>query len=435
MSSRHPRSRELALQSERMSSPFRILAALVAGVGSGVLLRTWNVAGPVIEVAEPLGQVWVNALRMCVIPLVVSCIIVSVGSSLDTTALGRIGWRAAALFFALLTSAALFSAALGWPLFARLQLEPDVTRSLVGSAASTAPAGGSASTGLAPWIVGLIPANPIQAAADGAMLPLIVFALLLGLAVRRAGEEPSQAVLGFFQGIAESMFVLVRWAIYAAPIGVFALATVLAARTGVAIAGAVAYYIAVVVGLTVLFAVVVLYPLAALAGRVPLGRFVRGTLPAQAVAFSSRSSLASLPAMVEGARNVLGLGEEITVFLVPLAGSIFRVGSAIAQMVGVLFLARLYDAPLAGPQFVSVILAIVLTTFSVPGIPGGTIIAIASVLPVAGLPLSGIGLLLGIDAIPDMFRTAANVTGGMTAAVVLARRQPEPVGVELPSSA
>jgi Na+/H+-dicarboxylate symporter len=238
-------------------------------------------------------------------------------------------------------------------------------------------------------------------------------------------------VLGFFQGIAESMFVLVRWAIYVAPAGVFALATVLAARTGLAIAGVVAYYIVVVVGLTVLFAIVVLYPLAALAGRVPLGRFVRGTLPAQAVAFSSRSSLASLPAMVEGARNVLGLGEEITVFLVPLAGSVFRVGSAIAQMVGVLFLARLYDAPLGGPQFLSVIVAIVLTTFSVPGIPGGTIIAIASVLPVAGLPLSGIGLLLGIDAIPDMFRTAANVTGGMTAAVVLARRQS--VGVEVPS--
>jgi Na+/H+-dicarboxylate symporter len=327
----------------------------------------------------------------------------------------------------------LFAGALAWPIFARLDLPREVSTSLISTSGASQATDPAPVSGFAQWIVALVPPNPIQAAADGVMLPLIVFALLLGLAVRRAGEEPSQAVLAFFHGIAESMFVLVRWTILVAPAGVFALATVLAARTGFALAEAFAYYIAVVVGLTVLFAVVVLYPLAAVAGRVPLRQFVRGTLPAQAVAFSSRSSLACLPAMVEGARNVLGLGEEITVFLVPLAGSIFRVGSAIAQMVGVLFLARLYDVHLDAMHLVSVTVAIVLTTFSVPGIPGGTIIAIASVLPIAGLPLSGIALLLGIDAIPDMFRTTANVTGGMTAAVVLARR--EPMGVHVASSA
>ncbi|MEO8035529.1 MAG: cation:dicarboxylase symporter family transporter, partial [Acidobacteriota bacterium] len=178
-----------------------------------------------------------------------------------------------------------------------------------------------------------------------------------------------------------------------------------------------------------------LYPVAALGGRIPLRRFVQGTLPAQAVAFSSRSSLASLPAMIEGARNVLGLGEEITVFLVPLAGAIFRVGSAVAQTVGVIFLARIYDVTLGDAQLITIVLTVVLTTFSVPGIPGGSIIAVAPVLLASGLPLSGIGLLLGVDALPDMFRTTVNVTGGMTAAVVLGRRPRTAAGVHAPSNA
>ncbi|MCA1563779.1 MAG: dicarboxylate/amino acid:cation symporter [Acidobacteria bacterium] len=377
----------------------------------------------------------IRTLVGLVVGLAASCLVVSVGSTLSTAALGSIGRRAVALFFTLLTTAALFSAAFAWPLFARLQIDPAVAESLRGGVLGGEVAEAAGSADLAHWLVGLVPANPIQAAAEGTMLPLIFFALLLGLAIRRAGEEPRQAVLGFFQGIAEAMFVLVRWALALAPVGVFALTLVLAARTGSSIAGALAYYIAVVIALTVLFGLAVLYPVAVLAGHIPLRRFVQGTLPAQAVAFSSRSSLAALPAMVDGARTILGLGEEIAVFLVPLAGSIFRVGSAIAQTVGVLFLARLYDVPLGGAQFMTVILTVVLTTFSVPGIPGGSIIVVAPVLLACGLPLSGIALLLGIDAIPDMFRTTANVTGGMTVAVVLGRRAPSHVAVRLPSTA
>ena len=418
-----------------MSLALRTLLGLVGGVGAGFLLRTSGPVDLVIRIAEPVGQLWVNGLRMCVIPLVVSCLVVSVGSTLDTTAISRIGRRAIGLFFALLTSAAVFSAAVGRPLFARLDIDPALAASLRAGALGGEIAKAADSADLAHWLVGLVPANPMESAAQGAMLPLIVFALLLGLSIRQAGDEPRQAVLGFFQGIAEAMFVLVRWALALAPIGVFALGLALAARTGTALAGALAYYVVVVIVLTIVFGVVVLYPVAALAGRIPLRLFVQGTLPAQAVAFSSRSSLASLPAMIEGARKVLGLGEEITVFLVPLAGSIFRVGSAVAQTVGVLFLARLYDVPLDGAQLVTVILTVILTTFSVPGIPGGSIIAVAPVLLACGLPLSGIGLLLGVDAIPDMFRTMANVTGGMTAAVVLGRRPSNGLGVHVPSNA
>jgi Na+/H+-dicarboxylate symporter len=401
-----------------------LLLGLAAGLGLGVALKPGAERDLLLDAIEPLGEMWLNGLRLSVIPLVVSCLVVSVGSSHDSAALGRIGRRAVALFAILLSAASLFSFAVAGFVLNHLPIDVVAAAALRQSAMGTPVVDSAVAIGLGGWLRDLVPANPVKAAADGAMLPLIVFALLLGLAIRRVGEEPCQAVLGFFQGLAEAMFVLVRWVLALAPIGAFALAVPLAAHLGVTLAGAVLYYIALVVSLTILFGLIVLYPLATLGGRVPLRRFVLGTVHAQVVAFSSRSSLASIPAMIEGARNTLCLGEEVTVFLVPLAGSVFRVGSAIAQTVGVLFIARLYDIPIAGALIATVVLAVVLTTLSVPGVPGGSIIAIGPVLLAAGLPLAGVGILLALDPIPDLFRTAANVTGGMAAAAVIGRRQP-----------
>jgi Na+/H+-dicarboxylate symporter len=403
--------------------PVVMLLGLLAGFAVGFLLGPAAQGRPLFDTLELLGQTWVNGLRLTVIPLVVSCLVVSVGSSHDAAALGRIGRRAAVLFAILLTAASLFSYIVAAPLLNRLSIDPAVATALRASA-SDAVASRAETIGVTTWLHDLVPENPVKAAADGSMLSLIVFALLLGLALRRAGDEPRQAVLGFFQGLAEAMFVLVRWVLVLAPAGVFALAVPLAANMGTTIASALTYYVALVVSLTVLFSVLVLYPLATLGGHVPLGRFTHCTLPAQIVAFSSRSSLASLPVMIEGVRTTLGLGEEVTVFLVPLAGSLFRVGSAIAQVVGVLFLARLYGVVVADVQIVTVLATVVLTTLSVPGVPGGSILAIGPVLLAAGVPLSGIGVLLAVDLVPDLFRTTANVTGGMAAAAVIGRRTP-----------
>jgi proton glutamate symport protein len=401
-----------------------MFAGLAGGLAAGFALGADAGPGWLLDAMDLLGQTWVNGLRLTVIPLVVSCLIVSVGSSHDAATLGRIARRSAALFALLLTIASLFSYLVAAPLMNRLSIEPAVAASLRDEAATAAIDAGE-SLGLAGWLRELVPANPVKAAADGSMLSLIVFALLLGLAIRRAGDEPRQTVLGFFQGLAEAMFVLVRWVLAVAPLGVFALGMLLAARIGAPIAGALAYYVALVVGLTVLFSAAVLYPMATWGGHVPLRRFVQGTLPSQVVAFSSQSSLASLPVMIEGVRTTLALSEEVTVFLVPLAGSLFRVGSAIAQMVGVLFLARLYGVTIADAQIVTiVVITVVITTLSVPGVPGGSILSIGPVLLAAGVPLEGMGILLAVDLIPDLFRTTANVTGGMAAAAVVGRRTP-----------
>ncbi len=271
----------------------------------------------------------------------------------------------------------------------------------------------------AQWLVDLVPVNPFKAASDGTMLPLIVFSVAFGLALTRIGSDRRDAVVGVLRGISDAMVWLVGWVLTFAPYGVFALAVPLAARMGVAAAGALVSYI-VLLSVVAGGFVVVLYPMAVVLARVPLTHFARACAPAQAVAFTSRSSLAALPASIEGARE-LGLPESMNAFFLPLAASMFRVGGAIAQVVGVLFLARLYDVPLAAPQVATVIMIGTLTSFTIPGSPAGAIIVMAPVLASVGVPVEGIAILIGVDTIPDMFRTMANVTAWVGGAAVLKR--------------
>ena len=241
------------------------------------------------------------------------------------------------------------------------------------------------------------------------------------MALTQIEAQRRAAVVQFFQGIGDAFLVLVGYVIKLAPIGVFALAVPLAARLGIAAVGALAYYIAIVGVACTAFTLLILYPVALVFGHVSLSRFTRAALPSQAVAFTSRSSLASLPAAYEGVRTGLGLPEEIQNFFLPIAASIFRAGAPMAQIIGVLFLAKLYGVVLHPVQLATVVVTVVATSLTVPGIPGGSIIVMAPVLASANIPVAGVGVLLAIDAIPDMFRTTANVTGWLSAASILGR--------------
>jgi Na+/H+-dicarboxylate symporter len=328
-------------------------------------------------------------------------------------------------FIVTLFAAAAYAALLAPPLINRIPLDPAAIASMKASASSAGTTAAQNATNIptfSRWLVDLVPANPVKAAADGALLPLIIFTLMFGLALLTLPAERKVPVIAFFQGLGDAALTVVRWVLQLAPLGVFALALPLATRMGASAAGALAAFVVTVIGITVSFAVVVLYPLAAVVGRVPLGEFARAIFAAQAVAFSSRSSLAALPAMIESARSRLGLPPEISGFFLPLAASTYRVAGALAQPTAVLFIARLYGVELTATQLMTVVLTVVPTTFSVPGIPAGSIIVMVPILIGAGLPAEGIGVLLGIDAITDMFRTATNVTGDMVGAVVLGRR-------------
>jgi proton glutamate symport protein len=410
-----------------MSLTTKVLIALVAGLGLGLLVSTSGNATLIAASRwiEPIGTLFINAIRMTVIPLVVGSLVAGIAAAPNPSALGKIGARAFVFFLVTLFAGAIFAALVAPPLLGQLNIDPAAQASLQASAAESASTTAESVRqipGFASWLIGLVPNNPVRAAADGAMLPLIVFTIAFGLAVAGLKGETRSTVVNVFEAIRDAAMTLVRWILVLAPIGVFALAFALVVKLGVSAIGALAGYIALTSTMTFFFGVLVLYPLAALVGKVSISEFARAALPAQAVAISSRSSLAALPAMIEGARDRLKLPDEITSFFLPLAASVYRIGTAIGQTVGVVFIAQLYGVALGPAQLASVVLTVVLTSFSVPGIPGGSIIIMAPVLMDAGLPVEGIGILLGADTIPDMFRTTANVTGHMAAATIVGKR-------------
>ena len=401
----------------------QVLVGLVAGFAFGLLLATRGegATGIALAIAEPLGALFVNAIRMTVIPLVVASLIVAVATAPDPRSVGTVGVRALVLFLVILFAGAAFAAIFAPPLFALVPIDPAATAALRATATSVAPGSAAAIPTVGQWLVDLVPANPFKAASDGAILPLIVFALASGIALARVAGDRAAVVIRFFEGVNDTMILLVRWILAFAPLGVFALAIPLAVRAGSSAAGALVSYIVVAVVLTVAYCALVLYPLAAFGGRMPLLHFARACLPAQAVAFGSRSSMAALPVMIETARDRMLLPPAITGFFLPLATATFRAGSAVAQTVSVVFVAHLFGVALGPLQLATVAITIALTTFSIPAIPGGSILVLVPVLLAAHVPAEGIGVLLGVDTIPDMFRTTGNVTADLSVAVVLGR--------------
>jgi Na+/H+-dicarboxylate symporter len=400
-----------------------VLLALIAGLVLGVVAAATG-SGSLLAIAtgvEPVGTLWTNAVRMTVIPLVVALIVTGVAATADPRRLGRLGARALPLFLGLLLASGVF-ALLVTPLsLDRLHIPPEVAADLRASAAASAAADDARRMpSLVQRIVEVVPVNPIKAAADGALLPLAVFTLVFAFALTRLDAARRDPVVQLFQAVADAMLVVVGWVLALAPIGIFALASGLGARMGTAAAGALLHYVATLSGVLLAF-LLFLYPLTRLLGGVSLRRFAAAAAPAQAVAFSTRSSLAALPVMIASARERLGASPAITGFVLPLAVSVFRLNVPIAWVVGALFLSRLYGVPLGGAELAGLVVTSTLISFSVPGIPSSSLFLIAPVIVELGLPAEGVGILIAVDAVPDMFKTGLNVTSHLSAAAVLNR--------------
>jgi Na+/H+-dicarboxylate symporter len=280
-------------------------------------------------------------------------------------------------------------------------------------------------------IIETVPANPIRAAADGAMLPLVVFTLVLALAATRLAPPLRDTIVRFFGGVGDAMLVIVGWVLAAAPAGVFALGLSVAARTGIQAAGALLYYIVVLSGILLVITLLLYVPALAL-GRVSPRRFALAALPAQAVAVSARSSLAALPAMLREARERLELPGVATSFVLPLAVSVLRINVPPRWVVSAVFLGQLYGVEVGVATLVTVLVTGVLISFSVPGIPSASLFMLAPVLVSVGLPPEGVGLLIAVDTVPDMFNTLANVTGHMASTAIVAREAEVPEEVTVP---
>ena len=390
-----------------------LLLALALGIG--IAASGSSAAERVVGWVEPIGTLWVNAIRMTIIPLVTASLVVAVTSTGPRT-VGRLGKRAFVVFFALLAAVAVISVLTAPPLFSWLTIDPAGAQSVRGEAAVVQR---PELPTFAAWLVALVPVNPIQSAADSAILPLIVFTLAFSLALGRLGKKVSEPIIGFFAGVAEAMTTLVGWVLRVAPFGVFALALPLATKLGAGVFGAVGFYLVAHSGI-LLLSTLFLYPCVVLLGRVSPGRFARAILPPQVVAVSTRSSMATLPTMLLAAQRGLSLPQSVTSFALPLAVSTLRLNQPVSWVVAPLFLGKLYGIELDVTQIVTLAVTAVLVSFSVPGIPSSGLFMAAPFFATVGLPAEGIGILIALDAVPDIFKTLLNVTGHMTAATILA---------------
>ena len=404
----------------------RVLVALIAAILIGIIIGAAGSPSLVsaTDTLAPLGTLWVNAIRMTVIPLVISLLITGVASASDIKAIGRLGGRTLLIFVLLSGCVAILMIPIAAALF---RILPGLVAARPALPAGAAAAASDLATGgqtqtVSSWLISLIPTNPISAAANGAMLPLIVFTLLLAVAIARSAPESRKPLVDFFRALADAMLMVVRWVILLAPIGVFALVLPLAAHAGGAMVGGIGFYVgAYSVGCIIV--ILLLYPVVAIFGRIPIRRFARAALPSQLIAFSSSSSIASLPALVESAERGLELPAEITGFVLPLAVSTFKIAAPVSWTMGALFVGWFYGVPLHARELATVAIAAVFLSFGVPGIPRGAFIMLTPLFAAIGLPIEGIGILIAVDALPDLFATTLNVTGDLAAAAIVAKSE------------
>ena len=404
-----------------MSLTTRIMIALAAGLGLGAAVAHVTPES-LLAAADLAGALWLNALRMTIVPLVFSMLVTSAVAAAATAAAGGIAARALAIFIALLFASAAFGALAIETLLAWSPIRPESVEAIragLGAAGASMPA----MPPLAEWLKGLVPSNPLRAAVDDAMVPLVVFALLFGFAASRIGADSKRHIVGFFQAVADTMLVLVHWVLLIGPLGVFALSFALGVRVGLGAAGALLHYVLLIVAICLLLTLSV-YMFVVVA-RIDLKAFARAAAAGQAVAFSTQSSLAALPAMVEGAQQHLRVPPRVTGLVLPLAVSLFRYTSPAANLAIALYLAAFYGIEPSLAQVVAAVGVAAVVSLGAVSLPG-QVSFFTSCVPICmalGVPLAALPLLLAVEAIPDIFRTVGNVTADVAVTAFVARRQ------------
>ncbi|MBX3430815.1 MAG: dicarboxylate/amino acid:cation symporter [Hyphomonadaceae bacterium] len=400
-----------------------VLLSLVAGLVAGALVRASGdpTITNVASVIEPFGGLWLNTLRMTVVPLVVSLLITAIASVADTAKTGGLVARGVVLFTVLLFFAAICTTFVTngwlaiWPLD---RAAADLFIAGVGDQGVTI----SEAPTFASWLQGLAPYNPIKAAAEDGMLALVVFSIFFGFAAATLAPEMRAQIVNFFRAVSEAMIKIVHWVLLAGPFGVFALALGVGLHAGFSAAGTLAQYVVMVTGITA-GSTVIAWLIAITFGGQPIARFTSAATPVWAIAASTQSSLASLPAMLEAALRGLQISPRVADVILPLAVAVFRFTSPVANLAVCFFIAHLYNLEPSMVQIVSAIIVAYAVSIAAVGLPG-QVSFIASIAPIClalGVPTEVLGILIAVEVIPDIFRTLGNVTGDLAATSILAR--------------
>ncbi len=406
-----------------------LIAILVALVAGGLAGKTGAIGPvPLVSVFDFLGTLFLNALKMLIVPLIMSSIIVGVAGIGSSGNLGRLGGKTL-LFYALTTLLAILLGLLLVNLFRPGYVDGMPAGELLALGGNTsdlqARVGERGAADVVDIFLRMVPPNIIQAAANGEMLGIIFFSLLFGFLMTRLEHSLAEPLYRFWTAVFHVMMRMTEWVMAFAPIGVFGLVAAVVARTGFAAAGPLASFALVVLLALALHVLLTLALLLRFVGRVsPLATF-RAMVPAMLTAFSTASSSATLPITMECVEKNAGVSNRISSFVLPLGATVNMNGTALYECGAAIFLAQAYGLDLGvGVQFSIVTIALI-TSIGVAGIPSASLVAIAIILAAVGLPIEAIGVLFVFDRILDMVRTSVNVLGDACCAVIVARLEGE----------
>jgi len=388
-----------------------IAAGLLLGIVTGILGASGSELFLAIALAsEPFGTAFMSAIRMVIIPLVMGVIFTGVAKLGDPRKLGRLGGGTLLFFWLTVLPAILIGMGV-----MRVALSFFPVAVIPETASGQAPA----LPGFVDFIVGLIPSNPFAAAASGSLLQLIVFSALLAAATGALEERPRVLLIEFAEAISDALIKLVWWILWTAPVGIFGLTAPVTAQLGWGVVQSLALFVvATIVGLGV-YVVFVYLPILKFVGGVGPTHFFGGVFGAASIVFSTTSTAAALPVTLEETKRELGVSATVSDLVLPLGASMYRAGSALFQGGALVFLADLYDVAMPLTALGGAVLATFMVSLTVAPVPSSGVVTLAPALDTVGIPMSGLSILLGVDRIPDMFRSTTNLLGQVTAAVTI----------------
>lgn len=402
-----------------------IILAILAGWITGPTTEIFGVS--FLKIYTLIGQLFLNALTLVVVPLVVSSIITGTAKMGSEHSFGKLGIKTFGFYIATTLSAIIVGVILS------LVISPGSFQEASSLASLQTNTSDLANTQLqngtfekfSQILYRLIPSNIFAAAAQGQMLGLICFSLLFGYFLSKIEERPSAILLGFWQGIFQIMMGITHLVMKALPIGVFGLVAKVVATTGLETVGSVAlFFVTVIIALAIYALIVLPLMLIFIAGVNPILHY-RAVAPALFTAFSTSSSVAALPIAIDCVEKRVGVSNRICSFTVPLGSSLNLSGTALYQCVAALFIAQVYGVDLSAATLFIVALMSLLTSTGMAGIPSASLISIVIILTTIGVPAEGIGLILAVERILDMCRTTVNVLGNTCCAVLVARSEGE----------
>ncbi|HSJ31120.1 MAG TPA: dicarboxylate/amino acid:cation symporter [Longimicrobiales bacterium] len=411
----------------------KILIGLVAGVAVGAIANwagiTW--LQDLLQMIEPIGTVFIRLIMMIVIPLVVASLILGTASLGDIRKLGRLGGKTVLIYLFTTAVAVTIGLLLSNVVRPGSRIDPTTRDTIAATMADDAASRmtlAAEKPSVGETLINMIPTNPFQSAANGDLLPLIIFSIIFGAAVSLIAKDRRDTVLSFFNGVNDAVMVMIDWIMKLAPYAVFALVGSVVSSFGIDLLRSLLIYALVVAGGLLLHVLITYMGLVRfVVGMNPLD-FMRRIGEVPLVAFSTSSSSATLPVTMEVAQEKLGVSRETSSFVLPLGATINMDGTALYQAVAVMFIAQIYGVPMGVGEQLTIVLTATLASIGAAGVPSAGIITLILVLQSVGLGAhvqTGIALILGIDRILDMLRTAVNVTGDLTVASVVAKSEGE----------